>query len=42
VAGDNRRQSNGDQVNQVAKLPLANKPSVDFSGYWQRHVETTN
>jgi transposase-like protein len=36
---DNRRQSNGDQINQVAKLALASKPSVDFSGYWQRHVE---
>src|SRR4029079_19277357 len=35
---DNRRQSNGDQVNQLANLALTQKPSVDFSGYWQRHV----
>jgi transposase-like protein len=34
---DNRRSSNGEQVNRVAGLALANKPSVDFSGYWQRH-----
>jgi transposase-like protein len=35
---DNRRLSNGEQVNRVAGLALSNKPSVDFSGYWQRHV----
>jgi transposase-like protein len=35
---DNRRQSNGDQVNRVAGLALNSKPSVDFSGYWQRHL----
>ena len=35
---DNRRSSNGEQVNRVAGLALANKPSVDFTGYWQRHV----
>jgi transposase-like protein len=35
---DNRRLSNGEQVNRVAGLALTNKPSVDFSGYWQRHV----
>ena len=34
---DNREQSNGEQINRVAKLALAAKPSVDFSGYWQRH-----
>jgi hypothetical protein len=34
---DNRRSSNGEQVNRVAGLALANKPSVDFGGYWQRH-----
>jgi hypothetical protein len=37
---DNHRQSNGEQVNQVAKLALGSKPSVDFSGYWQRHTPT--
>jgi hypothetical protein len=36
---DNRRSSNGEQVNRVATLALANKQSVDFSGYWQRHVK---
>jgi transposase-like protein len=36
---DNRRVSNGDQVNRVTTLALASKPSVDFSGYWQRHVQ---
>jgi transposase-like protein len=35
---DNRRSSNGEQVNRVAGLALASKPSVDFSGYWQRHL----
>jgi hypothetical protein len=35
---DNRRLSNGEQVNRVAGLALTHKPSVDFSGYWQRHV----
>lgn len=34
---DNRRVSNGEQVNRVTELALAAKPSVDFSGYWQRH-----
>ncbi len=33
---DNRRSSNGEQVNHLTELALANKPSVDFSGYWQR------
>ena len=35
---DNRRQSNGDQVNRLAGLAMKRKPSVDFGGYWQRHV----
>lgn len=35
---DNRRVSNGEQVSRVARLALVSKPSVDFSGYWQRHV----
>jgi hypothetical protein len=34
---DNRRVSNGDQVQRVARLALGRKPSVDFGGYWQRH-----
>jgi len=36
---DNRRSSNGEQVNRVAGVALASKPSVDFSGYWQRHQD---
>jgi hypothetical protein len=35
--GDNRRQSNGEQVERLTGLALKGKPSVDFSGYWQRH-----
>ena len=34
---DNRRLSNGEQVDRLAGLALQAKPSVDFSGYWQRH-----
>jgi len=34
---DNRREPNGDQVSRVTGLALASKPSVDFTGYWQRH-----
>jgi hypothetical protein len=36
---DNRRASNGDQVNRLAGLALNGKQSVDFSGYWPRHKE---
>ena len=36
---DNRRAPNGEQVQQVAHLAMSRKPSVDFSGYWQRHVK---
>jgi hypothetical protein len=35
---DNRRHSNGEQVNQLAGLALKAKRSVDSSDYWQRHV----
>jgi len=35
---DNRRVSNGDQVNRVTALALKRAKSVDFTGYWQRHV----
>ncbi len=34
---DNRRMPNGEQVSRVAHLAMVRKPSVDFSGYWQRH-----
>jgi transposase-like protein len=33
---DNRRVANGEQVSRVATLALRSKPSVDFTGYWQR------
>jgi transposase-like protein len=36
---DNRRMPNGDQVERVAKLALGRRKSVDFNGYWQRHVK---
>jgi transposase-like protein len=35
---DNRRVSNGEQVRRVAALALKRGKSVDFSGYWQRHI----
>jgi transposase-like protein len=36
---DNRRVSNGDQVSRVASLAMKRGKSVDFTGYWQRHIE---
>jgi transposase-like protein len=35
---DARRVGNGEQVSRVAALAMTNKPSVDFAGYWQRHI----
>jgi ISXO2 transposase-like protein len=35
---DARRVDNGAQVRRVTQLALQSKPSVDFSGYYQRHV----
>ena len=35
---DNRHSSNGDQTYRIAGLAMKRKPSVDFSGYWQRHL----
>jgi hypothetical protein len=35
---DNRRVSNGGQVTRVAALAMKRGKSVDFTGYWQRHV----
>jgi len=37
---DHRRDSNGEQVTAVAQLAMRNKPSIDFCGYWQRHLTT--
>jgi len=36
---DARRVDNGTQVRRVAELALRSKPSIDFSGYYQRHVK---
>jgi hypothetical protein len=36
---DNRRVSNGDQVTRVAALAMKRGKSVDFTGYWQRHIQ---
>jgi transposase-like protein len=33
---DHRREANGQQVDRVVALAMANRPSVDFCGYWQR------
>jgi hypothetical protein len=35
---DNRRLSNGEQVNRIAGLAMVAKQSVDFCGNWQRHL----
>jgi hypothetical protein len=35
---DNRRLSNGEQVNRISYSAMTAKPSVDFCGYWQRHI----
>src|SRR3984957_10258714 len=33
---DHKREANGAQVDRIVALAMANKPSVDFCGYWQR------
>ncbi|HUB45135.1 MAG TPA: IS1595 family transposase [Acetobacteraceae bacterium] len=35
---DYRRVDNGRQVDMVSRLAMACRPSVDWSGYWQRHI----
>jgi hypothetical protein len=35
---DNCRVSNGDQVSCVAALAMKRGKSLDFTGYWQRHI----
>ena len=37
---DARRVDNGTQVRRVTELALHRGPSVDFSGYYQRHMKT--
>lgn len=36
---DARRTDNGAQVRRVTELAMARGPSVDFAGYYQRHVK---
>ncbi|HEX4157334.1 MAG TPA: IS1595 family transposase [Rhizomicrobium sp.] len=38
---DNRRVSNGEQTRTVASLAMRRGPSVDFGGYWQRHIKVS-
>ena len=38
---DNRRVTNGEQTRRVAHLAMSRGPSIDFSGYWQRHARVT-
>ena len=38
---DNRRVSNGDQVQLIARLAMKRGASVDFTGYWQRRLKST-
>jgi transposase-like protein len=35
---DHRRDANGSQVDRIVRLAMMNPPSVDFCGYWQRHL----
>jgi transposase-like protein len=35
---DHRGMSNGAQFRAIIDLVVKNKPSVDFCGYWQRHI----
>jgi transposase-like protein len=35
---DYKRAPNGTQVDRIVALSMKHKPSVDFSGYWQRHI----
>ena len=37
--GDNRRLSNGEQVNRLAALSLKRGKLAHFGGYWQRHTK---
>jgi hypothetical protein len=37
---DNRRVSNGDQASRIAALAMKRGKSIDFTGYWQRHLDS--
>jgi len=39
AAQDARRVDNGAQVRRVTELALHRGPSVDFGGYYQRHIK---
>ena len=36
---DHRRDPNGFQADRIVALAMKHKPSIDFAGYWQRHVQ---
>jgi transposase-like protein len=35
---DHRRDPNGSQADRIVTLAMKHKPSIDFVGYWQRHL----
>jgi transposase-like protein len=35
---DHRRDPNGFQADRIVTLAMKHKPSIDFAGYWQRHL----
>jgi hypothetical protein len=35
---DHRKDPNGSQADRVVTLAMKHKPSIDFAGYWQRHL----
>jgi transposase-like protein len=37
---DHRKMSNGEQAKRLAGLALGKKESADFTGYWQRHLQS--
>ena len=39
---DNRRMSNGEQVNRLAGLAVSRGKSTQFTGYWQRHQQVAS
>jgi transposase-like protein len=36
---DHRKDPNGFQVDRIVTLAMRHRPSVDFAGYWQRHLQ---
>jgi len=35
---DHKRVPNGAQVDRIVALSMKHQPSIDFAGYWQRHL----